>query len=376
MSLSYTPVGDTEGTEFTHTQITNDTSADATTDEHPQLVSKIEAWMSKPTASGGDARIVGLRISYHGGSRSGIFGESDGPKYCIELSKGERVTSLQFYGIVLSYSIFGFCIVTDRGRRVSIPPAGEGPSFVMERDVPVGSGLMVGIGGCVDDWTNDWDVVIGFGFYFLATPAFLHVDFEYLTRPEVGSIQPKRLDVVEGDNTDGTEQKELDISRTESMENTASTQEGWADGLGVNVTVSIGFCDIVEGPAYEHRGETMQATSYTVPHELNWTGKVTVPPNKHYIAELVYYEGRYTVEYKARIKYVTPIGEEVKWVETGTMDGVSRGAAVVHTRDITTQDKVKKMMGEQERQLTLRQTPPNTRAKHKSGKRKVSTERK
>lgn len=362
MSLSYTPVGDPEGTEFSYTRIHETT-------EHAQLVSRIETWLSKPEDTRGDPKIVGLRITYHGGSRSGIFGESDGPVYVVEMGKGERVTRLQFYGFVLSYSVFGFSLETDWGRVVNVPP--QGPSVVMAVDVPVASGLLVGVGGCVDDWSHDWDVVIGFGFYFLANPAFVHVDFEYLSLPESAGIQMRRLETVEGDNSDGSGPKEVDISRTENVSNSAGTEEEWADGLGVDLTVSMGFCDIVEGPEYKNRGETAKKTSYEVSHDLSWSGHVTVPPNKHYLVELVYYEGKFSVEYKARVKYVTAVGEEIKWTEKGTMTGVSRGAAKITTKDITTQDKVKKMMGDQERQLTLRQMPPNTRPKHKC-KRKSS----
>ncbi|KAL4933771.1 uncharacterized protein BDV17DRAFT_67828 [Aspergillus undulatus] len=61
MSLSVTPVGDPEGTEFSYCRLNYEN------DEHPQLVSKIEVWMSKPEDAKGDPRVVGLRISYHGG---------------------------------------------------------------------------------------------------------------------------------------------------------------------------------------------------------------------------------------------------------------------------------------------------------------------
>ncbi|KAL4792490.1 hypothetical protein BDV19DRAFT_392163 [Aspergillus venezuelensis] len=366
MSLSYTPVGDPEGTEFSYSRLNHDN------DEHPQLVSKIEAWATKPEDSkGADARIVGLRITYHGGSRSGIFGESDGPKHTIELEKGERITNLKVYGFLISYAIFGFCFSTDRGRVLSVPE--KGPSFVMALDVPVASGLLVGVGGYLDDWSHDWDVVIGFGFYFLNSPAFLHVDFEYLSEPDPNAIQARVLESIEKDNTHGEESQNVSIDRTEKLENTAETDESWADGFGVNVTVSMTIFNVVgedDTTSCKTSTQTLQSTSYKEAHDVSWSGQVTVPPHKHYVIDLVYYEGTVNVDYKAKIKYVTPIGEEVKWIETGTMRGVSRGAAVVSTKDVTSQDKVKKMIGDIERQLTLRQVSPNTRPKKGGSKKK------
>ncbi|KAL4933772.1 uncharacterized protein BDV17DRAFT_286584 [Aspergillus undulatus] len=233
---------------------------------------------------------------------------------------------------------------TDRGRRVSVPE--KGPSFVMAVDIPIASGLIVGIGGWVDDWSHDWDVCLG--------------------EPDPNAIQAKAFESIEKDNTHGEQAQNVTIDRTEKLKNTAETDENWADGFGVNVTVSMTIFNIVDendSTACKTTTQTLQSTSYQEAHEVSWSGQVTVPPHKHYVIDLMYYEGTVNVDYKAKIKYVTPIGEKVKWTETGTMRGISRGAAVINTKDITSQDKVKKMSGDIERQLTLQQISPNTRPK-------------
>lgn len=319
-------------------------------------MNRIEVWERPRGGTYPDGCLQGIRISYNNGAQSPIFGTTtNAAHHSITFADTETISSM-WVAQVNNNTRIGFLeIRTNTGRfwkhgSASAPTAWK---------VSVHSGILLGISG---RHGHDIDRI---GFFFLEQLANITVDMQYLAMPDPNSIQLIGYDVIQGDNRNGRNPLNIGIARSQTVTNSATTEQSWTESLGVSVSVSMGFFGIGEASAGTEWTVTQtqtNSTSYSESATITWTGEVTVDPGQFTQVDLLYYRGYFVIPYRATIVLVGRSGSRYTLIRTGNMSGVAAGIGLIrqtHLRrgEIRNIEDLKPT----EKEIPDDELPPNTK---------------
>lgn len=289
------------------------------TDEHTHdfpLVEKVEVWHGVA----GYNVLGGIRVHYNNGSASPVCGSPhNGVRYEFKLEQGEYITSMsQGEGAPEDFGnglwISSIRLWTNRNRSWQVD------SSQYMYDVTIHSGFLLGISG---RFGPDSGCINRLGYYFLESLKNMTVDFEFLDQPNPAYLTLKYFD-TETITNDTELPQPGHISREKSVTNSAISEEGWTEEMGVNVSVKTGFFGIGEsemGAEWKVTTHNSSSTSYEETDTLRWAADPVVPPGKIIDVEMFHFEGYFNLRYKATVTLFGKSGSQYTTTKTGFMQG-------------------------------------------------------
>jgi hypothetical protein len=335
MTIHNSSIGDlVDAGKFSHCQLTAPGAKDFPT------VKKIELWFCPRPYAAADrwvTVICGIQVTYTDGNYSPLFGEKvhEGPDWntSFVFQDGEVITEL-WVGKKLDVWLIGSIdFYTNKGRHYE---AGVNRDVHSSGQLSVHSGILLGISGGLT-YSGGRNVFGNIGLYFLEELASIDMKMDFLTTPDPGSVSKVEANIINGDNRQGRAPMTLSLELKKSATTSATTEESWADELGVSLSVSSGFFGIGEVSAtteFTYSETHTKSSSYQESTEITWGGSVVVAPGDYTIVDQFYYTARYQVEYKATIILKGKSGSQYTLARFGNMNGTTAGIATYTQRHI------------------------------------------
>lgn len=299
-----------------------------------KFVHKIEVWADTGKRSG----ITAIKLIYHGGSESPIFGSvEDASCKALELNPGETISSVTMGTMDGGQRVGYLSILTTRGHRFE---QGSADSDAME-EIRGHGGLIMGIEG------RCGDVINKLGFHFLDSPMSVDVDIEYLLDWTIHPHVPVTFKSYDLDNRTGGEDLEMQIDDEIAERCMFSTEDPHLEppvtinhpDAAINSTSCLVRLEAVRSEyalAVSHKKHTSNPTQPL--HEtMRWKCRAVVPRHQKCRIDLTYKKCVFEIAYRAFVTFhwtqQQPHGERLRVEHAGRASGVAIGVAEFLVRD-------------------------------------------
>ncbi|KAJ5806539.1 uncharacterized protein N7503_004141 [Penicillium pulvis] len=346
--------GTSRGTAFSHCLATEEN-----VHEFP-FVSKIEVWTNNKVVP---ARICAIRVQYTNNKASPTFGNSEGAtKSDFTLRLGEYITELRQgeSEMLATRCISCIYLATNQDRTWSSMSGSIGaiPTFY---PVTIHSGFPLGISGRAEVNQTGAEIT-SLGYYFLEDIDRIRIDFEFLEDPNPENLSLIYYDTLKLENNTTIEQPG-EVERDKSVTNSTSSEESWADEMGVNMSVKTGFFGIGEtemGAEWKVTRTETNTTSSEKGETIRWRASPRVPPLKRLDCDLLHFEGYFNVKYRSEVLLYGKSGGEYTIHKVGYMQGVTSSVTIIRYTERELNAPAAGLDHLVDRDIPLNKLPPNT----------------
>lgn len=280
------------------------------------VIQLIQAWYSSK-----NAMVRGLLLETNDGLQAMLGSKTDEPAQPIYIYPGELITSLELY-----YSPYaptktdkgrcgGFQMKTSTGKVYTV---GSGdPSYSTD----IGSGILVGAfghSGLDIDCLN-----------FALLREVKSAQIIKVTYPKLGyeelALQPRAINSIEYDNTDGDEKQSFVVSGSETIEISQewSVSEGIESGVSIEVTASIPFLDKASMKAQvQMEDQSSYKRSQTITKTWSYEMPINVPAGQHIQVTALLRKGNINLDYQGTMQFVLDTNKQYSYVIHGNYTGV------------------------------------------------------